>query len=176
MMEMNAHTMASPGQRERSLVEDLSRPESYPAPRPEAVSVVETHISMVFLAGETAWKVKRPVDLGFLDFRTLEQRRHFCQEELRLNRRLAPDVYQAVFPVRRTASGHSLDPGATGPIVDHAVKMRRLPDEQSALALLRTGVLGPLHLATLAARLADFYREAPLRDDLGGPGVLAGNV
>jgi aminoglycoside phosphotransferase family enzyme len=115
-----------------TLADDLCRPVCYPAPRPAAVERRETHISWVFLAGDTAWKVKRPVALGFLDFRDLDQRRHFCQEEVRLNRRLAPDVYQAVVPIRRSRTGHTLDPDQhDGPIVDYAVKMRRLPDAAS---------------------------------------------
>ena len=78
-----------------ALLAALSRPEAYPEPV-TAVEVRQTHISVVFLTDAHAYKVKKPVDLGFLDFRSLEQRRHFCAEEVRLNRPLAPSVYLGV--------------------------------------------------------------------------------
>lgn len=136
---------------------DLVRRECYPPPVPAAVELVTTHISWVFLAGDHVWKVKRPVALGFLDFSTAEQRRFFCDEELRLNRRLAPEVYEAVVPVRRGRDGHTFL--GTGPVVDHAVRMRRLPAARSACGLLSAGRLTTAQLARLAARLARFYPE-----------------
>src|SRR5579875_243626 len=86
------------------LIEALSSPAVYPQPV-EKVEVRQTHISVVFLAGVHVYKIKKPVNPGFLDFSTLEKRLHFCREEVRLNRRLAPDVYLAVVPVARTADG-----------------------------------------------------------------------
>src|SRR5262245_22809428 len=80
------------------LIDALSKPSAYPFPV-QAVEVYHTHISVVFLAGPYAYKVKKPVDMGFLDFRTLDKRRHFCDEEVRLNRRLAPSVYLGVAPI-----------------------------------------------------------------------------
>ena len=67
----------------------------------ETVEVHQTHISVVFLAGSFAYKIKKPVDLGFIDYSTLERRRHFCEEEVRLNRRLAAEVYLGVVPMTR---------------------------------------------------------------------------
>ena len=84
-----------------SLIEALSLPNAYSYPV-EAVKVRQTHISVVFLAGPYAYKVKKPVNLGFLDFDSLEKRRRFCDEEVRLNRRLAPHVYLGVVPAVRT--------------------------------------------------------------------------
>lgn len=160
-----------------TLADDLCRPGCYPPPRPATVERRETHISWVFLAGDTAWKVKRPVALGFLDFRDLDQRRHLCQEEVRLNRRLAPDVYQAVVPIRRSPTGHTLDPEQPdGPIVDYAVKMRRLPDAASASTLLAAGQLQPAQLRALAARLARFYEQAVPVPALGTPVAVATTV
>src|SRR5437588_4566500 len=80
------------------LIAALSDPAAYPHPA-EAVAVRHTHISVVFLAGPFVYKVKKPVSLGFLDFGTLEKRQHFCDEEVRLNRRLAEDVYLGVVPI-----------------------------------------------------------------------------
>jgi uncharacterized protein len=147
------------------LLAELSRLESYPAPRPTRVEVRSTHISWVFLTDDAAWKVKRPVRLPFLDFSTPELRRRFCDEELRLNRRLAPEVYLEVVPIHHTSHGHSFV--GPGPVVDHAVKMRRLDDSASAAARLAAGQLGCAHLAALSRRLAAFYAAQPSRPEDG---------
>jgi uncharacterized protein len=86
-----------------NLIQALSEPSAYPHPI-SGVEVRHTHISVVFLAGTKAYKIKKPVDLGFLDFGTLEKRRHLCAEEVRLNRRLAPTVYLEVVPVAPNGS------------------------------------------------------------------------
>jgi aminoglycoside phosphotransferase family enzyme/predicted kinase len=164
---------------EESLCGDLLQPRSYPAPPPTHVQLRSTHISHVFLTDDTVWKVKRPVRLPFLDFSTLEQRRHFCEEELRLNRRLAPEVYQEVVPIVRTSAGHAVvDPGLAsgGPVVDFAVKMRRLDDQASAASLLARGALTPAHLGQLARRLATFYQDAPTAPALGSLAAVTRNV
>ena len=84
----------------RSLIEKLSLPEAYPSPV-ERVEVVQTHISVVFLTGDRAFKLKKPLVLDFLDYGSLGRRRHFCEKEVRLNRRRAPDVYLGVVPIVR---------------------------------------------------------------------------
>ncbi len=137
------------------LVDDLLRPEAYPPPRPADVSLVTTHISWVFLTDRDVWKLKRPVSYGFLDYTTIERRRHFCEEEVRLNRRLAPDVYLGVVPVRLHDGRHSF--AAAGPVADYAVRMRRLAPEASAEALVRRDALTHAHLDRLVARLSGFY-------------------
>jgi aminoglycoside phosphotransferase family enzyme/predicted kinase len=143
------------------------------------VELRATHASWVFIAGADVWKVKRPVDLGFLDFSTLEARRRCCEDEVRLNRRLAPDVYLGVEPLRRDARGLLVLGGegdAAGVIVDWAVHMRRLPDEASAAARLARGALGGDELAALAARIADFHRAARETPARGAPVTLRANV
>ena len=139
------------------LVRDLLRPEAYPDDATSSVSLRTTHASWVFLIGASAWKLKRPVNFGFLDFRTVEARRQACEDEVRLNRRLAPDVYVDVVPVRKTASGHAL--WGEGPVVDWAVHMRRLPDDASAEALLARGQLDAGALSQVALRLASFFAK-----------------
>src|SRR5215831_14642176 len=156
------------------IVRELARPEAYPAPRPPEVEVRTTHASWVFLAGDGVWKVKRPVDLGFLDFRTVEARRRACEDEVRLNSRLAPDVYLGVEPVHLGKDGYTLF--GPGPVVDWAVRMRRLPDEASAAARLVCGRLTPEHLAALAARLAAFFEDARVTPAFGTPAALRFNV
>ena len=82
----------------------MSRPDFYPH-RPEKVDVVQTHISFIFIAGNEVYKVKKAVDFGFLDFTTIEKRKFYCEEELRLNRRLAPETYLGVVPIAEDATG-----------------------------------------------------------------------
>src|SRR5437867_1071148 len=109
--------------------EALARPLAFPSPRPRRVEVRETHASWVFLGEELVFKVKKPVDFGFLDFRTAEKRRLACEAEVVLNARLAPDTYRGVVPVCRRSDG-ALSFGGDGEIVDWAVSMTRMPDEQ----------------------------------------------
>lgn len=123
------------------------------------VQLVQTHISWVLLAGPYAYKLKKPVRFGFLDFSTLERRRHFCEEELRLNRRLAPDLCIAVLPVHVGADGPSFD--GEGPVVEYALQMHRLPEGSLASERLARGLLRREDLLRLAERLADFHRDAP---------------
>lgn len=121
--------------------------------------LIETHISWVFLGPEEVFKVKRPVDLGFLDFTTLEKRRAACDAELRLNRRLAPKVYLDVVPITVDASGRHRIAGE-GATVEWAVRMRRLAIETRADVLLRDGRLTPANIDTLAAKIAQFHESA----------------
>ena len=143
------------------LIECLSDPAAYPDP-PGAVEVRQTHISVVFLAGAWVYKVKKPVAPGFLDFTTLEKRRHFCEEEVRLNRRLAPDVYAGVVPIVRAAVGLRFE--GDGEAVEWAVKMRRLPADATLLEMLRRGEVEEPLVRELARRVAAFYRGAESGD------------
>ncbi len=150
--------------REAALVRDLSRPENLPAPPPgvsDEVEVLTTHGSIVFRTAQRVYKLKRAKDYGVFDYTTLERRAHFCAEELRLNRRSAPDVYLDVLPVWRDARGFSLtralEPGREA---DWVVCMRTLPDAASALAHVRAGTLDTARLRVVAALIARFHRDA----------------
>jgi uncharacterized protein len=162
------------GCRDRALLEDLARPEAYPAPRPSAIDVITTHSSWVFITDGEVWKVKRPVDYRFLDYSTLDRRRHFCHEEVRVNRRLAADVYLGVAPVRLDNKRHSFT--SEGTVVDYAVRMRRLPQSASAESLLAHGHLSHEHLSRLAGRLAAFYAASPPSARADALDVLRANV
>ncbi len=140
------------------LIADLTRPDAYPHPVDGSVEVRQTHISAVFLAGAYAYKVKKPLDLGFLDFRDLARRHHFCLEEVRLNRRLAPDVYLGVVPVTRAGGRHVMD--GSGEPVEYAVWMRRLPDDATLAEGLARGELTPDIMAEVGGRLARFHAVA----------------
>lgn len=152
-------------------VEALRRPFAYPH-SVDAVTVIQTHVSYVLLAGAFAYKLKKPVDFGFLDFRSLERRRHFCQREVELNGRLARGLYLGVVPIWRAADGLSVgaEPWRGGPfppdLVEFAVKMRRLPAASMMDARLAEGTLPPNAIEELARRMARFHQEVPC-----GPGV-----
>ena len=139
------------------LIEALSDAAAYPYPV-GAVDVRHTHISVVFLAGVFAYKVKKPVNLGFLDFSTLDKRRNFCGEEVRLNRRLAPEVYLGVVPLTLAATGVQVE--GRGEAIEWAVKMNRLPDEATLQERLRHGQVGIELLKALARNVASFHARA----------------
>ena len=137
----------------------LTRSEAYPH-RPACVEHLETHISHVLLAGPLVYKLKKPVTYDFLDFSTLAARERACREELRLNRRLAPDTYLDVVPVVREPGG-TFRLGGHGEVVDWLVEMRRLPTELTLDVLARQGKLKPGHIQRLAAILNRFYESLP---------------
>jgi aminoglycoside phosphotransferase family enzyme/predicted kinase len=122
------------------------------------IRVLETHISWVVLTGDYAYKIKKPVNLGFLDFTGLDARRHYCKEELRLNRRLAPSLYEAV--VKITGSTHNPRIDGDGPAVEYAIRMREFPQHALASCLLTDGRLTSAHMDGLAARINAFHAEA----------------
>jgi aminoglycoside phosphotransferase family enzyme len=137
----------------------LSRPAAYPG-KLETVEVIETHMSWVFLAGSMAYKLKKPVRYGRLDFRTLEARRFYCMEELRLNRRLAGSVYLDVIALGLDLAGE-LRIDAKGTVVDWLVMMHRLPPHLMLDRMLEDGAATADHLRGVASRLAEFYRSLP---------------
>lgn len=136
----------------------LGRPESY-SPLPSEVSVVETHMSYVFLAGDRAYKLKKPVRFAFLDFSTLQARENDAVEELRLNRRLAPGVYLGVVALTLEPCG-ALAIGGEGEVVDWLVEMRRLPAALMLDRLLKQGPPGDDRIHRLGKTLAGFYARA----------------
>src|SRR5262249_53562779 len=120
-------------------------------------------ISYVFLAGPVVYKIKKPVRFSFLDYSTLDRRRHFCKEEVRLNRRLAPDVYLDVVPILENEGRFFLGDGApehSGTTDEFAVKMRRLPEAQMLATLIRNGQVGTETMDRLAAKLVAFHAGA----------------
>jgi aminoglycoside phosphotransferase family enzyme/predicted kinase len=156
-----------------SLIGALSDPAAYPYPV-QAVEVRHTHISVVFLAGPFVYKVKKPVALGFLDFSTLEKRRFFCNEELRLNRRLAEHVYLGVVPI--TAGGKVEGEGQPA---EWAVKMRRLPDDATLHKRLGRGEVDAALIEKLARTVARFHAAAETNAHIASFGrfeVVAGNA
>lgn len=140
----------------------MTQPGFYPHPVTEPIQLIQTHVSYVLLTGEYAYKVKKPVNFGFLDFSTLEKRQHFCQEELRLNQRGAAELYLEVIPL--TQVGEQFQLGGTGEPIEYTVKMQQFPQEALFTELFDRGELTEQHLETLAAVLADFHRNAVTND------------
>lgn len=136
------------------------------------VDLIETHISFVLLAGEYAYKIKKSVNLGFLDFTTLSARRYYCEEELRLNRRYAPQLYLAVIPITGGAENPVL--GGTGSPIEYAVQMRAFPQGDLASRALARGALRPHDIDVLAARIADFHDRIHRVDTSTGLGMPSG--
>ena len=139
------------------MVEFLSRPAAYPHPA-RRVDRRQTHVSQVFLAGDFAYKLKKPVKFPFLDASTVALRRTFCRLELSLNRRLAPRVYLGMVPIVERAGGLAL--GGRGRVVDWVVKMRRLPDERMLDRLVARRRVGRGDMGRIADRLLPFFRRA----------------
>jgi len=136
----------------------------------EKCELIETHISWVILTGPYAYKIKKPVNLGFLNFSSLEQRRFYCEEELRLNRRLAPGIYLEVVPITGTRQAPVL--GGEGKAVEYAVKMRQFPQAAQLDRMLAQGAIESHMLDAFAHFIADFHRSAAVAsaaDDYGLP-------
>ncbi len=158
------------------LVRALRQPDAYPG-HPARVDVEETHISYVFLTGQYAYKIKKPLNVGFLDFTTLEQRRAYCQREVELNRDLEPDAYLGVVEVRRDAGRYRVE--GAGEVVEYAVKMRQFPPDSRMDLLLPRDLVTRPQIRRLAERIAGFHEQTPTNEAItqgGGRRALAANV
>lgn len=155
------------------MIRELLLPGAYPHPAAD-LRLEETHISWVLLAGPYAYKIKKPLDLGFLDFSTLDRRSAACEVEVRLNQRLAPSTYLGVVDV--VERGGKVHIGGPGRVVDRAVWMRRLPADGMLPALLARNAAPPLLMQRLARDLARFHASAatgPGVDEHGSPETIA---
>lgn len=153
----------------QSLIAALQNPALFPHPV-EGFQVIETHISRVLLTGQYAYKFKKPVNFGFLDFETLDARRHFCEEELRLNQRLTDDLYLEVIPV--TGSPEAPQLGGSGEVIEYALKMRQFSQDGLLSTLQANGELTTAHIDQLARQIAEFHVDAPrvtAENELGSP-------
>ena len=159
---------------QRDVISFLRDPASY-GPDVRDIERHETHISLVFLAGERAFKLKRAVQYPYLDFSTAEKRRSACLSELELNRRTAPLLYLEVRGIVRRADG-SLAWGEDGEILDWVVVMRRFPQDSLLDAVARTGGLNPRLLYALATHIADFHAVAERRQNYGGAAAMTNIV
>jgi len=157
---------------QKRLVSFLESPASYPH-GPREVRSIQTHISWVFTASPFVFKVKKAVNFGFLDFSSLEKRRHFCQREVELNRRLCPEVYLGVVPIYRTGSDFSFE--AEGEIAEYSVKMRELPGGWFLSELLAKKLVGETEINRVISCLHRFYESqtpSPPIEEWGMPEKL----
>ncbi|GAM10621.1 putative protein [Geobacter sp. OR-1] len=136
------------------LLQSLLRPEAFDD-FTQKVALRQTHISYLFFTDCHVYKIKKPVDFGFLNFTSVDRRRFYCEEEVRLNRRLSPDVYLGVVEVRQNIEGATFS--GDGQIIDYAVKMRRLPEERMLDCLVETGEVTETDLLHIASKVAQFH-------------------
>lgn len=132
-------------------------PRTYPH-EVDRIRLIQTHISWIFIAADLVYKVKKPVDFGFLDFTTLEKRRHFCHEEIRLNRRLCPEIYLRAEPICR--SGERIHLGQGDEILEWAVLMKRMPEEGMMPGLIQMNLVDEEKIGLITRRLIPFYERA----------------
>jgi len=142
-----------------SIIEDLQRKDAFPEPT-NNVSLIQTHISMVFVCDNYVYKIKKPVNFGFLDFSSLEKRKFFCEKEVELNRRLAGDVYVGVFPVIYDGKRHFVNKAVKGDVVDYAVKMKRIPEHMLMKKVFERGELNEEHIKKIAEVISRFHLSA----------------
>jgi aminoglycoside phosphotransferase family enzyme/adenylate kinase family enzyme len=158
------------------LIAALSDPHIYPEPA-SSVKFIQTQMSCVFLTGEYAYKIKKPVNLGYVDYTTLEKRLYFCEQEIKLNRRLCPEAYLEVVPVTFDGGNYALS--GRGEIVEYVVKMRRLPDDRLLDNLLRQNAVTPEMMERVARKLADFHKTAETNELIaafGGIDIITQNT
>jgi hypothetical protein len=147
----------------------LLNPQAYPH-KPQKIELVQTQMSFIFLAGDFAYKVKKEVNLGYLDYTTLEKRHFFCHQELELNRRLCPGAYLAVVPIVEEKGGLRIE--GRGKAIEYAVKMKQLPQERMMDVLLPQGQVTPEMIARVAEKLVGFHQKAETNQEIAVFGKL----
>jgi len=151
------------------IVKEMQNPKIYPHPV-KGVKFVQTQMSCVFLTGDYVYKVKKPVNFGFLDYTTLEKRKKLCETEIELNRRLSPEIYLGVTAITKENGKISLEGG--GDIVEYAVKMKQLPKENMLSTLLRQGKANKEMIKRVAEKIAKFHQEARTNRKIAAFGKL----
>ena len=147
------------------MLQFLNSPGSY-GHAPESIDHIQTHISHVFIAGPFVYKFKKPVNFDFLDFSTLEKRKHYCYREVELNRRLCDNIYLGVVAVREEGSSFTIDGSGNGEIVEYAVKMNKLSEEYFLPSYIEREELNSRHLDRIADKLSDFYNGQETGDEI----------
>ena len=140
-----------------SYIQYLQQESSYPHSAAD-ISLVQTHISFVLLAGDYVYKWKKPVDFGFLNFSTLEKRQYYCEQELQLNRRLCPDLYEELVTINKDGEGFCLN--GSGEVVEYGIRMVRMPEEKMMGRVMAARELTRDHLDAIIDQLVPFYEAA----------------
>jgi len=151
------------------IVESLLKSEAYPH-KPQGIELVQTQMSFLFLTGDYVYKVKKPVNLGYLDYTTLEKRHLFCCQEVELNRRLCPDAYLAVVAISEDESGIHIE--GQGKVIEYAVRMKQLPQDRMMDMLLRRGQVSREMISSVAEKLVQFHQGAQTSPEIAGFGTL----
>jgi len=151
------------------LVAEMSRPQFYPH-QPPSIEVIQTHISVIFIAGESVYKIKKPLNFGFLDFTTLEKRRHYCHREVALNSRFSENIYRGVVSVYLNDGAFALE--GPGEEVEAAVLMRKIPHDRIMINMLHGGHISPEMLDRLADRIVYFHSNAESNPKISSYGSL----
>lgn len=144
-----------------ALIQQMMQPEFYPHPVKEPIELIQTHVSYVLLTGDYAYKLKKPVNFGFLNYSTLELRQHFCQEELRLNQRGAGEIYLEVLPITQQDWYHL---GGMGEPVEYVLKMRQFPQEALFLSMFERGELDEARMEELGRVVAQYHAQTATND------------
>jgi aminoglycoside phosphotransferase family enzyme/predicted kinase len=145
-----------------ALIQEMMQPGFYPHPVKEPIRLMQTHISYVFLTGDYAYKVKKPMNFGFLDFSTLERRQHFCMEEIQMNKLNAPEIYLDVLAITQT--GEHFELGGAGEAVEYVLKMREFPQDDLFISMFEQGRLTEAHMEELGRIVAQFHAKAQTND------------
>jgi|Deesub1362A_J573_1020465.scaffolds.fasta_scaffold00057_125 hypothetical protein len=151
------------------IVEAMMKPSTYDE-KVKNIRMIQTHISWVFLTGEYVYKIKKPVNFEFLDFTTLEKRKYYCEEELRLNRRLCKEIYLGVVPLKKSEAGIKIK--GEGETIEYAVKMKQLPQEAIMSELLKKGEVTQDDVEEIANILANFHKEADTGEEINEYGSI----
>ena len=155
-----------------TLINQMLTADFYPHPVVEPITLIQTHISFVLLTGQYAYKVKKPMNFGFLDFSTLEKRHFFCHEELRLNRRLAPNLYLQVLAIAQDQDRYYFAPESAS-AAEYAIQMVQFPQEQLLINVFDQGKLTTSHMQQIAQQLAQFHKAAATNDHIATFGTAA---
>lgn len=151
------------------ILDCLQTPSAYPV-ETRTVELIQTHISWLFLTDSHVFKIKKPVNFGFLDFSTLDLRHFYCLEELRLNRRLCPDIYERVIALRETGEGAAF--AGDGKVIDYAVMMKRLPADRMLDRLVDGDGINAEEIRTVALEISRFHSSAPTSPHISSFGSL----
>ncbi len=152
-----------------STVGALLKSQAYPH-KPQKIELVQTQMSLILLTGEYVYKIKKPVNLGYLDYTTLEKRHFFCHQELELNRRLCPGAYLAVVPIVEEKGGLRIE--GRGKVIEYAVKMKQLPQDRMMDVLLPRGQVTLEMVARVAEKLMVFHQKAETNQEIAAFGKL----
>lgn len=152
---------------QKKLFETLKNPSFY-GPNVKSVNILQTHISFIALTGKYAYKIKKPVDFGFLDFSTIDKRKFFCDEEIRLNRRLCPEIYLEVLTI--TKKNNEIELNGEGTVVDYALKMKEFPQDKIMTSLLKKGEIKEDTIKQICTIMINFYNSQKRSNEIDNYG------